>query len=63
MTTVAIELLVESGRALGEGAKTDQPLEIVPLVCVACASKSKQDISHWDVTIAHTLLQSPPSPP
>lgn len=45
MTTVAIELLVESGRALGEGSKTDQPLKIIPLVCVACASKPRMAAS------------------
>lgn len=39
MTTVAVLLLVESGTALGAGQKTDEPLQIVPLVCVACASK------------------------
>lgn len=39
MTTVAVLLLVESGTALGNGQKADEPLKIVPLVCVACASK------------------------
>lgn len=42
MTTVAVLLLVESGTALGAGEKTDEPLQIVPLVCVACASKFLQ---------------------
>lgn len=44
MTTVAIQLLVESGRSLGDGARTSEPLQIVPLVCVACASKSRSGI-------------------
>jgi divalent metal cation (Fe/Co/Zn/Cd) transporter len=39
MTTVAIQLLVESGRTLGEGPKHSEQLQIVPLVCVACASE------------------------
>lgn len=38
MTTVAIQLMVESGRSLGEGAQESKQLQIVPLVCVACAS-------------------------
>lgn len=43
MTTVAVLLLVESGTALGAGQKADEPLQIVPLVCVACASKCLQN--------------------
>jgi divalent metal cation (Fe/Co/Zn/Cd) transporter len=39
MTTVAVQLIVESGRALGAGEKTDKPLELVPLICVGIASK------------------------
>ncbi|KAE9972061.1 hypothetical protein BLS_004201 [Venturia inaequalis] len=41
MTTVAVQLLIESGRALGAGAKHSEPLQIVPLVCVGVAIFSK----------------------
>lgn len=41
MTTVAIQLMVESGRSLGEGDQESKQLQIVPLVCVACASKQQ----------------------
>ncbi|KAK3066486.1 hypothetical protein LTS18_001689, partial [Coniosporium uncinatum] len=41
MTTVAIQLIVESGRALGEGARESQPLQIIPLVFVGIALFSK----------------------
>jgi hypothetical protein len=38
---------VESGRALGNGAKTDKPLELVPLICVGVASKNLTYDSGW----------------
>ncbi|KAI9706294.1 MAG: hypothetical protein M1820_004869 [Bogoriella megaspora] len=41
MTTVAVELIIESGRSLGEGAKVDEPLQIVPLTLVGVAIFSK----------------------
>ncbi|KKY28797.1 putative cation efflux family protein [Diplodia seriata] len=41
MTTVAVQLLVESARALGEGARTDGHLKLVPLICVALAIGAK----------------------
>ncbi|KAK0615387.1 Metal tolerance protein 9 [Lasiodiplodia hormozganensis] len=41
MTTVAVQLIVESARALGEGERTDGHLKIVPLVCVALAIGAK----------------------
>lgn len=44
MTTVAVLLLVESGTALGAGEKTDKPLQIIPLVCVAVAIGAKSTL-------------------
>lgn len=44
MTTVAVLLLVESGTALGAGETTDKPLQIIPLVCVACAIAAKSTL-------------------
>ncbi|KAG8165373.1 hypothetical protein KVR01_005648 [Diaporthe batatas] len=44
MTTVAIQLLVESGRSLGEGPQESKQLQIVPLVCVACAIGAKSTL-------------------
>ncbi|KIW02046.1 uncharacterized protein PV09_06548 [Verruconis gallopava] len=41
MTTVAVQLIVESSRALGEGKRTDSTLELVPLICVGVAIFSK----------------------
>ncbi|KAK2029268.1 cation efflux family protein [Colletotrichum zoysiae] len=41
MTTVAIQLLVESGRALGEGQRTSEQLHIVPIVIVGVAIFAK----------------------
>ncbi|GKT46545.1 metal tolerance protein 7 [Colletotrichum spaethianum] len=41
MTTVAIQLLVESGRALAEGARTSEKLHIVPIVIVSVAIFAK----------------------
>ncbi|WQF83769.1 Putative cation efflux protein [Colletotrichum destructivum] len=41
MTTVAIQLLVESGRALGEGQRTSEELHIVPIVIVGVAIFAK----------------------
>lgn len=40
MTTVAIQLIIESGRALGGGAKESEELHIIPIAFVATASKS-----------------------
>ncbi|KAL5383473.1 hypothetical protein DPSP01_005872 [Paraphaeosphaeria sporulosa] len=37
MTTVAIQLIVESGRALGEGASEHEQLHIIPIVFVGVA--------------------------
>ncbi|RMZ67242.1 cation efflux family [Pyrenophora seminiperda CCB06] len=37
MTTVAIQLIIESGRALGAGAKEHEPLHIIPIAFVATA--------------------------
>ncbi|KAF2640483.1 cation diffusion facilitator 1 [Massarina eburnea CBS 473.64] len=37
MTTVAIQLIIESGRALGGGAKDSKALEIIPISFVAVA--------------------------
>ncbi|KAJ4287658.1 hypothetical protein N0V90_012361 [Kalmusia sp. IMI 367209] len=37
MTTVAIQLIVESGRALGEGASEHEQLHIVPIIFVGVA--------------------------
>jgi hypothetical protein len=39
MTTVAIQLIIESGRALGAGAKASEELHIIPIAFVATASK------------------------
>ena len=39
MTTVAIQLIIESGRALGAGAKESEELHIIPIAFVAIASK------------------------
>ncbi|KAI0021819.1 cation efflux family-domain-containing protein [Xylariomycetidae sp. FL0641] len=41
MTTVAIELLIESARTLGEGGSDSNQLQIVPLVCVGVAIFAK----------------------
>ncbi|KAH7046548.1 cation efflux family-domain-containing protein [Macrophomina phaseolina] len=41
MTTVAVQLIVESARALGEGSRTDGKLQLVPLICVALAIGAK----------------------
>jgi len=41
MTTVAIQLIVESGRSLGEGPRESRPLQIIPLVFVGIALFSK----------------------
>ncbi|KAF6813848.1 cation efflux family protein [Colletotrichum sojae] len=41
MTTVAIQLLVESGRALGEGQRKSEELHIVPIVIVGVAIFAK----------------------
>lgn len=41
MTTVAVQLIVESARALGEGSRTDGELKLVPLICVALAIGAK----------------------
>ncbi|KAK1969353.1 cation efflux family protein [Colletotrichum sublineola] len=41
MTTVAIQLLVESGRSLGEGQRTSEQLHIVPIVIVGVAIFAK----------------------
>ena len=40
MTTVAVQLLIESGRHLGAGPRHSEELKIVPLVFVGIASKS-----------------------
>lgn len=40
MTTVAIQLLIESGRTLGAGAPAEsEPLHIIPIIFVSIASK------------------------
>lgn len=59
MTTVAVLLLVESGTALGAGEKTDEPLQIVPLVCVACASKFSQPLTDVVVRLWSTHTNHP----
>ncbi|KAI8252339.1 hypothetical protein K4K57_012927 [Colletotrichum sp. SAR 10_99] len=41
MTTVAIQLLVESGRALGEGKRASEELHIIPIVIVGVAIFAK----------------------
>jgi cation diffusion facilitator family transporter len=41
MTTVAVELIVESGRALGEHTRSSASLQVVPLVCVGIAIFAK----------------------
>ncbi|KAF2840296.1 hypothetical protein M501DRAFT_1023575 [Patellaria atrata CBS 101060] len=41
MTTVAVQLIIESGRALGEGEHEAQQLKIIPLTFVAVAIASK----------------------
>ncbi|KAF1966882.1 hypothetical protein BU23DRAFT_592945 [Bimuria novae-zelandiae CBS 107.79] len=41
MTTVAIQLIVESGRALGEGASDHEQLHIIPIAFVSVAIFSK----------------------
>jgi hypothetical protein len=40
MTTVAIQLIIESGRALGAGAKESEALHIIPIIFVSIASKA-----------------------
>lgn len=40
MTTVAIQLIIESGRALGAGARESESLHIIPIIFVGIASKS-----------------------
>ena len=40
MTTVAIQLIIESGRALGAGARESEELHIIPIAFVATASMS-----------------------
>ncbi|TVY91128.1 Metal tolerance protein [Lachnellula willkommii] len=39
MTTVSVELIIESGRALAAGPKDDDSLELIPLLFVGIASK------------------------
>ncbi|KAF2452712.1 hypothetical protein BDY21DRAFT_358140 [Lineolata rhizophorae] len=41
MTTVAAQLIIESGRALGAGPQEDEPLHIIPLCFVGAAIFSK----------------------
>jgi len=41
MTTLAVQLIVESARALAGGARANEPLKTVPLVCVGIALFSK----------------------
>lgn len=41
MTTVAIQLIIESGRALGAGAKESEELHIIPIAFVATAIFAK----------------------
>ncbi|GME49257.1 Cation efflux protein [Neofusicoccum parvum] len=41
MTTVAVQLLVESARALGDGARTSSELQLIPLICVGLAIGAK----------------------
>ncbi|TDZ44728.1 Metal tolerance protein 7 [Colletotrichum trifolii] len=44
MTTVAIQLLIESGRALGEGKRSAEELHIVPIVIVGVAIFAKASL-------------------
>lgn len=41
MTTVAVQLIVESARALSEGARANGELKVIPLVCVSIAIGAK----------------------
>ncbi|KAH3914941.1 hypothetical protein HBI56_017640 [Parastagonospora nodorum] len=41
MTTVAIQLIIESGRALGGGAKESEELHLIPIIFVSVAIFSK----------------------
>ncbi|KAF2430797.1 hypothetical protein EJ08DRAFT_633235 [Tothia fuscella] len=41
MTTVAVQLIIESGRALGGSHRQGEPLKLVPIICVAIAIASK----------------------
>ncbi|KAH7073942.1 cation efflux family-domain-containing protein [Paraphoma chrysanthemicola] len=41
MTTVAIQLIIESGRALGAGAKDSEELHLIPIIFVSIAIFSK----------------------
>jgi divalent metal cation (Fe/Co/Zn/Cd) transporter len=40
MTTVAIQLIIESGRTLGHGKQEADELQIIPLVFVGIASRN-----------------------
>ncbi|KAL0782281.1 hypothetical protein CaCOL14_000187 [Colletotrichum acutatum] len=44
MTTVAIQLLVESGRSLGEGKRASEQLHIIPIVIVGVAIFAKASL-------------------
>ncbi|OAL55437.1 hypothetical protein IQ07DRAFT_582924 [Pyrenochaeta sp. DS3sAY3a] len=44
MTTVAIQLIIESGRSLGGGAKESEELHIIPIAFVAVAIFSKASL-------------------
>lgn len=41
MTTVSVELIIESARSLADGPKSNESLQTVPLVCVGVAIFSK----------------------
>lgn len=71
MTTVAIQLIIESGRALGAGAKESEELHIIPIAFVATASKStipSQVLMYADLDslcqgfVVRLLLYLPPLP-
>ncbi|KAI1073436.1 cation efflux family-domain-containing protein [Whalleya microplaca] len=47
MTTVAIQLLVESARTLGDGPSESKELQLVPLICVGIAIAAKTSLMFY----------------